>query len=449
MSNPARLDRFYSSIEQSLSIVDSPDYGLLVVPNSNHLMPVHRWFRVKESFSSGLLARVLKDVDVNISDDLRLLDPYAGVGTSCVSAADLVADGEFRRAAAYGVEANGFLHLVASTKLRTLQGPPARFPSFVKKLRRAVLSRRGAAPDPPALSTFHVPAYFDKSELGQLMRLKHAIDNAEASGADSLEVALARVCLGASIEPIGNLRRDGRTLRYIEKPFRPTALRAFERQASLVCDDLPDSGVAVSGRVALGDGRGLSALSPRLRPFNLILFSPPYPNNIDYTEVYKLENWLLGYITDSKTFVQQRMQTVYSHPSVLRADPLPSGLLSDQENEQLSSLLEPLVGSVPQDRYAEGRRRMIRGYVVDMLLTLRASLQRLADNGAIVYVVGNSVHGQGSQQFIIAADLLIAEVANIAGLVVERISVARHLRRRSVRSPYLRESVVVLRRAPV
>jgi DNA modification methylase len=30
--------------------------------------------------------------------------------------------------------------------------------------------------------------------------------------------------------------------------------------------------------------------------FDLILTSPPYPNNIDYSEVYKLELWLLGFI---------------------------------------------------------------------------------------------------------------------------------------------------------
>lgn len=441
------LDAYYRALDSDLPVVDSPEYALLVVPNGNFSLPVHRWFRLKESYSSRLLAQVLKDLNFGSNKELRVLDPYAGAGTTCVSVADLVADREVPRSTAYGIEANGFLQLVASSKLRALQDPPVKFPVLVKKLRRAVLSQRGATPDPPALSTFHVDAYFDKPEIDQLMRLKRAIDAAEAAGADDLGIALARVCLGGSVEAVSNLRRDGRTLRYVEKPFRPTALQAFERLAALICEDIPERRVSVSGRILRGDGRLMSGIDRRIRQFNLVMFSPPYPNNIDYTEVYKLENWLLGFITNSEEFVQQRLRTVYSHPSVLRPDPLPTALVDHNTNAELLAAVEPLLEVIPDDRYAEGRRRMLRGYAVDMFLTLASARQRLSTDGAIVYVVGSSVHGHGSDQFVIAADLLIARLAQSAGLRVEKLAVARHLRRRFVSSPYLRESVVFLRHA--
>lgn len=441
------LDHFYRELEKSCSVIDSPEYALLVVPNGNLALPVHRWFHLKEAYSSRLVARVLKDLNFGSNKELRVLDPYAGAGTTCVAAADLVADRELSRSTAYGVEANGFLQLVASSKLRALQDPPSGLPALVKKIRRAVLSRRATTPEPPTLSTFHVDAYFERPEIEQLMRLKLAIDSAEVAGADELEIALARVSLGGSVESVSNLRRDGRTLRYVEKPFRPTALQAFERLAEVISEDLPPRRVPISGRVIRGDGRRMSGLDRRIQPFNLVIYSPPYPNNIDYTEVYKLENWLLGFITNTEQFVQQRLRTVYSHPSVLRPDPLPTPLLDKAANAQLEALVEPLLAAVPLDRYAEGRRRMLRGYVVDMYLTLVSARQRLAAGGAIVYVVGNSVHGHGTGQFVIAADLLIAKLAQAAGLRVQRLCVARHLRRRFVSSPYLRESVVFLRHA--
>jgi hypothetical protein len=90
---------------------------------------------------------------------------------------------------------------------------------------------------------------------------------------------------------------------------------------------------------------------------------------------------------------------------------------------------------------------MLRGYALDMYLTLRSAKERVGEGGWVVYVVGNSVHGRGPEHLIIAADLMIAELASFAGLIVERLAVARHLRRRFVASPLLRESVVFLRRA--
>ena len=439
------LEARYSELQRRMPLVEGPQYASLVVPNGNQEMSVHRWFHLKEAFSGRLMQQVLKDIELNSRNGLRILDPYAGVGTSCVSLAEAVRDGELRSASAYGLEANGFLHLVAAAKLACYQRPPSNFLSFAAKIGKVALSLGDAPPAPP-LATFHTPAYFDHDDLAQLMRLKWAIGNAEGQGAEPLDVALARVCLGAIIEPVSNLRRDGRALRYTQKRSRPPTVRAFLDKARQVSEDLPKARVAVRGRVIRGDGRLLQTLDRGLRPFNLVLFSPPYPNNIDYTEVYKLENWLLGYIADPTSFVEQRLQTVYSHPSVLRTDPLPSNELTEHENSKLLTVTAPLTEAVPSDRYAEGRRRMLRGYALDMYLTLRSATKRVVDDGWIVYIVGNSIHGRGPDHFIIAADLLLSELANLAGLTVERVVIARHLRRRFVASPFLRESVVFLRR---
>jgi hypothetical protein len=197
--------------------------------------------------------------------------------------------------------------------------------------------------------------------------------------------------------------------------------------------------------VTLGDGRTFDEIMDDAQEFDLIIFSPPYPNNIDYTEVYKLENWLLGYITDESAFFDQRMRTVYSHPSLLRPDPLPSSNLSTKENDLLAQVVAPLVDAVPKDRYSLARERMLRGYALDMFLTLRSAAKRVAPTGHVAYVVGNSVHGRPPREFVIAADLLMAQLAGVAGLLVERICVARFPRRRVVASPFLRESVVFLK----
>jgi hypothetical protein len=183
-----------------------------------------------------------------------------------------------------------------------------------------------------------------------------------------------------------------------------------------------------------------------LAAFDLFLFSPPYPNNIDYTEVYKLENWFLDFIGSNAEFTNQRLRTVYSHPSIRRGEVFPDPRLSRVEEAAILALIEPVLAAVPVDRYRHGRRQMIGGYARDMYLALRNARDRLTEGGRLVYVVGNSVHGGDSDQFIIAADLLIARLGEIAGLRVDTLVVARRLRRRSVISEFLRESVVFLSR---
>jgi hypothetical protein len=88
---------------------------------------------------------------------------------------------------------------------------------------------------------------------------------------------------------------------------------------------------------------------------------------------------------------------------------------------------------------------MLRGYVLDMYVSLRSAMCRVTPGGYVVYVVGNSVHGTSSASLVIAADLLIAELAVALGYDLVGIGVARQLRRRFVESPFLRESVVTLR----
>lgn len=440
------LEQFYSDLQRSFLVEPAPEFANLVVPNGNAIAPVHRWFHLKEAFSLDLLHSLIVKLGLRERRNLRVLDPYTGSGTTAIALVDGVLASELRNPVFYGLEVNPFLHLVASTKLAAMQAPPKGFSRFASKIVQDALRSIAGEPALPKLATFQRKDFFDSGDVQQLLRLSSSISKAEVEGAHPLEVALARLCLGSSVEPVSNLRRDGRTLRFSPKKSRPAPVDAFRARIANVVADLPDSKIPVAGRVFLGDGRHCAAIDGRFDGFDLVLFSPPYPNNIDYTEVYKLENWLLGFISDGQEFRRQRENTVYSHPSILRADLLPSPQLSGSANQLLESIARALQRAVPLDRYHLGRVRMLRGYILDMYLSLKSAAERINPSGWIVYVVGNSAHGRSPQQFVVAADLIMARLAVAAGLHVERIAVARIPRRRRVDSPYLRESLVFLRR---
>ncbi len=434
------LDTHYSSLEGRYHIERDDGYGALVVPNGNSTRPVHRWFHLKESFSADLLERVLQDVGLVRRRKLMLLDPYAGVGTSLVSALAWGSQVKGRAVRAVGIEQNPFLQMVAASKVRAMSDGADDFADYRARLLHAHRRCRFSPAPAPALSTFANTTYFRVGDLAELLRLKAAIDRVD--GSDSSK-ALARICLAACLEPVSGLRRDGRALRYEPRKVRAEPTSEFERRTAHVIDDLAFRTIGSSGTVVRGDGRHpLEQL--REVSADLVLFSPPYPNNIDYTEVYKLENWFLGFISSANEFREQRLRTVRSHPSVFF--PPEYEVSENGYRSEFVHLVGPILDAIPNGRYQHQRRRLVRGYFDDMLATLTRLRPLVASEGRVVYVVGNSAHGHGASGFVIAADTVIAALAEAAGYVVEKIVFARRPTRRNVDSDLLRESVVFLRK---
>ena len=444
------LAAHYERLQSSLPVVEDSVFGPLVVPNGNAAAPVHRWFHLKESFSADLLSALLARLGMTNKTDLSLIDPYAGVATALVSALGAVtAKGEERQfSRVLGVERNPFLHLVASTKVRSLTTPSPDLESFREAALERYRSKRIKPAPRPRLSTFSNPNYFPPAVLRELLRLKAAIDGTEG---DDLARDVARVCLAGCLEPLSNLRRDGRALRYEERKARTKPVDEFGRRFDVAIADLASATtpLCARARVALGDGRKPSNYAREEGRFKLALFSPPYANNIDYTEVYKLENWFLDLIGSEAEFRAQRLRTVRSHPSVAFEESYP--LSENGYKHAVAATLAPLLVAIPADRYRHQRRRLVNGYFEDMLQTLKGLYDLLDRGGRAVYVVGNSAHGHGATSFVVASDVVMATLAELVGFTVQELIVARFPSRRNIPSAnvpagFLRESVVILRK---
>ena len=99
------------------------------------------------------------------------------------------------------------------------------------------------------------------------------------------------------LEDVSGVRKDGRALR-VEPNKQRTEVRPALQEAwnSIVIDVAAAPAIyrPIRTEAYLGDGRTLSVDAnppPELGPFDIIMYSPPYLNNIDYTEVYKMEAW--------------------------------------------------------------------------------------------------------------------------------------------------------------
>jgi hypothetical protein len=263
----------------------------------------------------------------------------------------------------------------------------------------------------------------------------------QGATADALTLGLA-----ASIERLSKTRKDGRALRIVDRdPTRmvPT-LRAQWGQIVQDCLELQEySSKTPSCLLLEGDGRNPVQLGVQEGSVDLIFTSPPYPNNIDYSEVYKLELWLLGFIDDPCGFLDLRRQTFRSHPTCALPSP-PRDFIYEVERGHLNDILGPILARAADDG---PRLRLFTGYFSDMWVTLRNMFLILRPGGYAVFVVGNSLHGGDKAAYLIPTDLAIARMAQCLGFQVCETIIARNLKRRLTGNHFLRESIIILKKA--
>ncbi len=439
------LASHYRSLESKWFVADRIlDYARLVVPAGNSDEPFHRWFHFKEAYSSLLIPRLFKDAGYESSSALSIGDPFMGVGTTVLSGL-AVAEENGSRYHALGTERNPVISIAARAKIAgllhgiNLKGKvEQQFPAVMKHADLLLRSRGRLRTDSVTLNNEN---YFPMQHRDSLLALGEA-----ASAIEDDEVrALLQTCVMSAVEPSGRLRRDGRALRFV--PHKPLVAPETSFRASLArcIDDLAGRApceIDHKVEAVFGDARNFAGHSTE--GFDWLIFSPPYPNNIDYTEVYKAESWALGCYKNVLEMREQRLATIRSHPSIKFPDICQNS--EDSLASRVRDIVNPVLAEIPSDRYTFGRHQVVRGYLDDMLTVFRSLRKVVRDGGRLAFVVGNSLHGSGDRHFVIAADVLLAAIAELAGWEVEEIRIARRLQRRSGGDKeYLRESVVLLR----
>ena len=264
----------------------------LVSGQGNREAPGFRWVRYKEGFAHELVPRLLQE-----APGAALLDPFAGMGTAPLAAAQLG-----RTATGIEIMPVGVLGgraLTAAAQQVSRQD----FDQAGRALLRRIESTRAPAPG----HTFpHVritaAAFPDDTETG-LAKARAFLATVDSG---PLATMLNLACMSV-LESVSFTCKDGQYLRWdyrADRPLRshndlgpvvslPTALRLRLREMSEDIAPLPAQyGAGTPTFVqdsCLQALRGLSAGS-----FDTVITSPPYANRYDYTRTYALELAWLG-----------------------------------------------------------------------------------------------------------------------------------------------------------
>lgn len=439
----------------------------LVGANELSSYPVHRWYSYKEAFSPRLPPEIVNRLGGG--ESRVVADPFAGVGTTALSLQTSKAVDQ-----ALGVEYSPFAHFVGQAKLQWSDVSPADLRIAARRLARYKVDPNA---DIPELAAFSNEEIFKKDAVMQLVAARDAIDRDEDLSAP--ERSLLRLGLAAIIEDASGATKDGRALRILRgrsrqaKSLRPkqgaaigTGIREMlTNQWLAMAEDLdamqPIRHLARKrkDRHLRGDARALADVQRKglkSRPFTdgsvgLCLYSPPYLNCIDYTEVYKLELWMLGFVRDQAEFKGVRLGTLRSHPSV-----------RFPERNYFAGVSAPVVDAIQaaaallDERLARpGLGVMTANYFEDMFKVLLEQHRILESGGHAVCVVANSTFARRTKtaagwreswRLPLLTDVLIARLAELVGFEHVEIWEARDLQPRNVRAGLARESLVVARK---
>lgn len=428
------LVKIYKEIEKDIDVKNDYFYGNLVNPADNNENPIHNWFRFKEAFSNNLLNNIV--YDIGLSGDIKIFDPFCGSGTTLLSG--MLNNKGFRMSEGAGTEVNPFIHFVAVTKANFYRLNIFQVESFLRKLKYHDLRKEINENEIPMLSTFEKG--YTLNTLTQLINLKKFIKTWFSSS--SYEYNFCLLALAAILEETSCMIKSGRALKINKSKKDHDVLEVYLKKIYSMIQDVKNQSRLIRNdiNVKLNNCDFRNASLNDTTKYDLIIFSPPYLNHFDYTEVYKLELWMLDFVKTYDDFKALRYKTLRSHPSVKFKE---TAYYKEFKSNHITRLIDYIESKNHQEVFYE----TIKGYIDDMYLTFRNISRLIHDNSYVVCIVGNSLFGTKEKGNLtpVATDLIICEVAKECGFEVIELKNARKITRRGVPFPKGRESIIIMK----
>lgn len=343
-------------------------------------LPFQRWFHFKEAFSPKFVADTLSSLPYKAKN---CLDPFGGSGTTALTCRMLGIEST-------SIEVNPFLADLVDAKLTPVSASAFcdAYEKLIRKLRIIARDKAVVPGMPPTLA-----------EPGDRGRFVFSADTyqtirAIVRSANSLELShsrLLRVLLGSVLVQNSNVVINGKGRRYrgnwqAREKSGQDLIDSLDAAVDRAVEDLSRFAGLPRGkhRVYRGDAR--SALR-RVSQADVAIFSPPYPNSFDYTDVYNLELWMLGYLQCGDDNRRLRHRTIRSHVQMK---------WRPTQKVAVSATLDRTVARLRRARGDLWNRHIpeMVGFYFDDLCEIFRELARILSAGKhIIVAIGDSQYG--------------------------------------------------------
>ncbi|MFI5252896.1 MAG: DNA methyltransferase [Bacteroidota bacterium] len=406
---------------------------------SNKEEPVSRWFKYKEGFSSGLVKYFITKYSKKPG---KILDPFAGIGTTLFAAQTLgwkPTGIELLPVGIFVIETRRALKKVdpkeLSKNIRNLWERLDKVENYTTHFNHISITR-DAFPENTEIALNNFLTYCDK------------IKNKESQ-------IMLRFAAFSILEELSYTRKDGQYLRWdyrskrdlAGKPFDKGKILTFEQamkiklsqmlvdvspQNQSLFDTIEDN-VHPEQIINIIEGSCLEEL-PKFEGdcFDFIFTSPPYCNRYDYTRTYALELVYLGCNNDKVRALRQELLscTVENkekvdhlnqlYTSIGRKATFDKVMRAYESSAAMNEVNSTLDGLNKIDKLNNNNiPRMVKNYFLELCFVI-FEMSRVTKSGGYCAMVNDNVRYGGEE---IPVDLILSEFAENFGFNIEKIFV--------------------------
>ncbi len=347
----------------------------------NMRLPIHRWFRYSAGFSAEWVKQLVRE---HYDEDMRVLDPFAGSGTTLIACDEIGVQ-------SVGYEKHPFVRRVANIKsLYSIDTQEAEKhciqllhyradetfdyetqPELLRKcytedtlarltvLRNGFLALRDSSPEWDLVWLLITAILRITSHVGTA-QWQYVLPNKRKSNTTSVEIAYRQKMK----EMIHDLRR-------------------FQDEQT-------------SRRSVIWDFDARERNDQYENYFDLLITSPPYPNNYDYADATRLEMVFWGDIkgwSDLQNAVRKNLiRSCSQHTSAEKLDL--DTLLGQRELSVIAEELSGVCRRLEKARQEHGGKKtyhtMIAAYYLDLAKVLIALRHSMKSGSRLCFVIGDS-----------------------------------------------------------
>lgn len=367
-------------------------------------LPVHRWFR----YSAGFSANWVEDIVRQLSPK-TVLDPFAGSGTAVLAA-------QAAGAQAYGYESDPFVARIAAAKTRWNQ-PEAEIAEASKRL--LAFARKH-----PASVPANVPDLLGKCFQPEVLQDLYSLRAAYVAMSEGLSPEIGELLWLAITAILRSCSFVGTAQWQYVLPNKRKAktadpFSAYRQKIAEMTSDIAAfraTGAACSATMLMHDARVVPESIPK-NAIDLVVTSPPYPNNYDYADATRLEMTFWGEIQgwgDLQEAVRRFIIRSCSQHTAAEKLKLPE-LLADSAVAPILEELAPICSELEEIRQTKGGKKayhtMVAAYFCDLARVLQALRPVCRTGCTMCFVVGDSA----PYGVYVPAEELIGRLAIAAG----------------------------------
>lgn len=370
---------FFSVIDMSKTTAKSGTF------TDNMKLPLHRWYRYSAGFSAEWVEQEVKKYEAEIQDEVILLEPFSGSGTT-----NIVADSLGVRS--YGFEGHPFVAEIAQAKQHWFLSTDVIYSIALNTLNDAkkILKPCDFYNPEDLLGKCYTQENFDK-----LMALRLSYEKQKDLDPAWLIIKLLITSILRACSHVGTAQWQY-VLPNKSKSKTLDPFTAFEAKLDQIITDMEYAQTnkwTPNSNIEFHDFRKPKKLDKKA---NLVITSPPYPNNYDYADATRLEMMFWGEIKgwgDLKTVVRPTLMRSCSQHSA--SDKV---VLEELIESPHLSCIRDEIHAVTQDlsevRLTKGGKKtyhtMIAAYFYDLAQIFENLHENLSSSSKMIFVIGDS-----------------------------------------------------------